>query len=95
MTKGEAREYALKVLAAEVRHHVSNGSEWLEMPHGTATGAKVDSEGKFSEADYGRVRDAVEKIATELETASRRLALSRLRREAKSLKRKIAKMGGP
>ena len=93
MTKAEAREYALKVLAAEARHHASNGSEWLEFPHGTAAGAKVDAEGKFSEADYKRVREAVEKIADELENGSSRLALSRLKREARALRRKVDKMG--
>jgi hypothetical protein len=87
MTKAEAREYALKVLAAEARHHVGNGSEWLEAPHGPVGGATLDDEGKFSEADHRRVRDAVEKIADELETNSRRLALLSRRR------RMVRKMG--
>jgi hypothetical protein len=87
MTKTEAREYALKALAAEVRHHIANGSEWLEMPHVAVAGAKVDGDGKFSEADARRVRDAVEEIACGLENASRRLTHSRLRRETRALGR--------
>jgi hypothetical protein len=68
---------------AEARHHVGNGSEWLEMPHGPVAGAKLDDEGKLSEADSQRVRDAVEKIATEMETRSRRLQRSRINRLAR------------
>lgn len=86
MTKAQAREYALRVLAAEVRHHAANGSEWLEVPHGPVDGAKLDAEGKFSEADYRRVVAAVETIADELEKGSRRLAL---RREARTIKRTL------
>jgi hypothetical protein len=87
VTKAEAREYALKALAAEVRHHVSNGSGWLEMPHWHVPGAAIDADGKFSEADYRRVREALEKIANELENASRRLTHSRLLRATRALGR--------
>lgn len=83
MTKTEAREYVLRVLATEARHHVANGSEWLFHPL-RADGIAVDTEGRFTEADGRRVREAVEKIANELENASRRLSHSRLRRETRA-----------
>jgi hypothetical protein len=93
MTKTEAREYALKVLAVEARHHAHNGSEWMEMPHGPVAGAKLDDEGKFSEADYKRIREAVESIADHLHATSLRLARSRIQREALALRRRVQKMG--
>lgn len=89
MTKSEAREYALKVLSTEVRHHAANGSEWLEIPHGRVAGAVLDAEGKFSEADHKRIKEAVGKIADGLGLASLRLARSRVQREARKLKSQI------
>lgn len=77
MTKAEAREYALRVLAAEARHHIGNGSDWLLRPHGRAPGARIDSDGYFSGPDMVRIETAVEEIATSLEGAAERLQRSR------------------
>lgn len=68
MTKSEAREYVLRVLAAEARHHIANGSEWLD---GCAA----------SEADMQLISSAVKEIADELERRSIRLRISRERRK--------------
>lgn len=70
MNKREAKAYALQLLAAEARHHRSNGSAWLfsdERPG--ATGETVD----FSEADVERIADAVDEIADELDARARRM----------------------
>jgi hypothetical protein len=93
MTKAEAREYALRVLAAEIRHHVPNGSEWLFRPL-SADQIHVQEDGDFSGGDYKRICEAVEEIADDLERRSRRLALSRLTREARALRRKLQR-GAP
>lgn len=93
MTKAEAREYALRVLAAEARHHAGNGSEWMERPL-DRDGLRVQEDGAFSDADRERIAEAVENIAAQMERASRRLAYSRrlrsLRSKAASLKKEVA-----
>lgn len=40
----EARAYVLRCMAAEARHHVSNGSAWLERP-GRGDGLAVGEDG--------------------------------------------------
>lgn len=72
MNKREAKAYALRVLAAETRHHLDNGSEWIECPL-RDDGVAVDEEGRFSEADSQRVRDAVLEISEELDRRAKRL----------------------
>lgn len=84
MTKGRAREYALWVLAAEVRHHIGNGSEWIERPLGSDN-LRVDADGAFGEEDRVRVESAVKEIAEQLEQASLRLQQSRRNRELRRL----------
>lgn len=72
MNKRQARAYVLRVLAAETRHHLANGSEWLERPL-RADGIAVSADGEFSEADQQRVAEAVVSVADELERRARRL----------------------
>lgn len=79
MTKTEAREYVLRVGAAELRSHIGNGSEWLERPL-RADSIAVDDDGRFSEADYRRVCRAVRDLADELEHRAIGLRASRERR---------------
>lgn len=62
MTKKEAKRYVLRVLAAETRHHIENGSEW------TFIG---DDGQEMSEADCDRVKAAIEEVADELERRGR------------------------
>lgn len=79
MNKREAKAYALRALAAETRHHVSNGSEWLQRPL-RADNVAVDEDGEFAEADHARVVAAVHEVADELERRAQRLAEPRRRR---------------
>lgn len=72
MNKRQARAYVLRVLAAETRHHVGNGSEWIERPLG-ADGFTVGDDGEFTPADRERIEAAVEDIADELERRAKRL----------------------
>lgn len=74
MTKREARAYVLRVLSVEVRHHLDNGSEWLERPL-RADGIAVDADGAFSNADQERIAEAVLEIADSLERRAARLAV--------------------
>jgi hypothetical protein len=72
MNKRHAKAYILRVLAAEARHHISNGSDWLEHPL-DSDGIATDPDGSFSEADQRRLVAALNEIADELETRGNRL----------------------
>lgn len=76
MNQRQAKAYVLRVLAAEARHHVGNGSEWLERPL-RSDGIAVQEDGAFSDADYKRVLRAVASVADEMERRSERLGGSK------------------
>ena len=76
MNMREARAYVLRCMAAEARHHVSNGSAWLERPSG-GDGLAVGKDGQFSDADYQRVVNALNALAEEMERRSARLSARR------------------
>lgn len=78
MNRREAKAYALRCLAAEARHHVSNGSGWIEAPL-RSDGLAVGEDGEFSVADRQRVERAVEEISDELERRSARLSRRRVK----------------
>jgi hypothetical protein len=68
VNRRRAKAYVLRVLAAEARHHIGNGSEWIERP------SKVDADGAFSPADQRRIVGAIEEVAGELARRSERLS---------------------
>lgn len=72
MNKRQAKAYVLRALAAEARHHVGNGSDWLLRPL-RADGIATDPDGEFTEEDHRRVIQAVEDVADEMELRSERL----------------------
>jgi len=71
MNRRQARAYVLRTLAAEVRHHIGNGSEWL---YADNDGISVDHDAQFSLADQRRIIAEVEALADELERRARRMA---------------------
>ncbi len=64
MTKRDAKRYVCRVLATEVRHHISNGSEW------TFIG---DDEKEMPEADTERIYKVLGEIADEFERRAERM----------------------
>lgn len=73
MNRRQARSYVLRVLAAEARHHIGNGSEWIERPL-NSDNISVQEDGTFSDADQERIIAEVNAVADELERRSRKLA---------------------
>jgi hypothetical protein len=64
VTKREAKRYVYQALATEVRHHISNGSEWTYIG---------DDEKEMPEADTERICTSLEEIADEFERRARRM----------------------
>ena len=71
MNKRQAKAYVMRCLAAEARHHLGNGSEWLERPL-RSDGIAVDAEGDFLPDDQERIAAAVRDVADELERRAAR-----------------------
>lgn len=61
----------LRILAAEVRHHVSNGSDWLYFDN---DGITTDTRAPFPLADQDRIIAEVDAIADELERRAKRMS---------------------
>lgn len=67
MNKREAKRYVCANLAAEVIHHIANGSEWTYIEREFISGGEHVIEG-FGEADCERIREAIREVAAEVGT---------------------------
>lgn len=72
MNMRQAKAYVLRVSAAELRHHIGNGSEWLKRPL-RQDGVAVAEDGSFTQADQERILRALGDVADELEARAVRL----------------------